>query len=315
MTLRSAEARSSRWNCWKTKPMRRLRIAESVSSSARERSWPSKRYVPPSGRSRKPRMLRSVDLPEPDAPMIATNSPGTTRSVTPRSTSIAWPSFWYVRVRFSIAIMMPPRVARSRAALAQRRRGVQRRRALRGVQPEREPERGAGHERERERHPRHTPRGHTRERERAGSRDAEHHAHDAAGERNGERLDQELPRDVSGPRADRAAHADRVRALPGAEQHHVHDDEPAGEQCDERDADEQAGQRGRRLERGVLDVLGLAHEEVVRLAGADAVTLAQHIANALRRLRGAAGVHHLDDDLLDVRPAEQPPGRGRRGHD
>src|SRR5690606_4021333 len=136
-----------------------------------------------------------------------------TRNVTPRSTSNAWPSLWYVRVRFSTAIMVPPRVARSRAALAQRRRGVQRRGAPRGVQPEREPESGAGRERERERHPRHAPGGDARERERAGGRDAEDHARDAAGERHGERLDQELPCDVRGPRADRAAHADLVRAL------------------------------------------------------------------------------------------------------
>ncbi len=57
-------------------------------SSVRERaatSIPSRRYDPFVGVSRHPRMLSKVDFPEPDAPMIATNSPVSMRSDTPSS--------------------------------------------------------------------------------------------------------------------------------------------------------------------------------------------------------------------------------------
>ena len=37
-------------------------------------SWPSSTYVPSVGASRQPRMCISVDLPEPDGPLMATNS-------------------------------------------------------------------------------------------------------------------------------------------------------------------------------------------------------------------------------------------------
>ena len=54
-----------------------------------ETSSPSSRYWPPVGVSRQPRMFISVDLPEPEAPTMATNSPGWISSETPRSTSTA----------------------------------------------------------------------------------------------------------------------------------------------------------------------------------------------------------------------------------
>ncbi len=41
--------------------------------------------MPLLGTSRQPRMFISVDLPEPEAPMIATKSPRSTVSETPRS--------------------------------------------------------------------------------------------------------------------------------------------------------------------------------------------------------------------------------------
>src|SRR5882757_2030171 len=54
-------------------------------------SWPASRYVPVVATSRQPRMCISVDLPDPDGPMIATYSPCSIESYTPRnaSTSIA----------------------------------------------------------------------------------------------------------------------------------------------------------------------------------------------------------------------------------
>ena len=71
---------ASRLNCWNTKPMKRLRTSASWSSSSdgdvvRRRAGTS----PDVGTSRQPRMCISVDLPEPDGPMMATNSPSSMR--------------------------------------------------------------------------------------------------------------------------------------------------------------------------------------------------------------------------------------------
>ncbi len=66
----------SRLNPWKTNPLCRLRITASSSRPRRLTSCPSRVYVPSVGVSRHPRMFMSVDLPEPDGPMTAPNSPG-----------------------------------------------------------------------------------------------------------------------------------------------------------------------------------------------------------------------------------------------
>jgi len=50
-----------------------------------ETSTPSKKYRPRVGRSKHPRMFISVDFPDPDGPMIATNSPRSITSETPRN--------------------------------------------------------------------------------------------------------------------------------------------------------------------------------------------------------------------------------------
>src|ERR1700745_637886 len=50
-------------------------------------SRPPTRTWPELGGSRPPRICSSVVLPEPEAPTIATRSPGATASATPRSTS------------------------------------------------------------------------------------------------------------------------------------------------------------------------------------------------------------------------------------
>ena len=56
-----------------------------VSSSSRiaESSLPSTVTVPEVGRSRPPSMCSSVDLPEPEVPTTATNSPFSTARLTP----------------------------------------------------------------------------------------------------------------------------------------------------------------------------------------------------------------------------------------
>ena len=70
-----AEVRARRLKPWKTKPsMCRRRSVNWV----REKSlvdMPWKRYSPEEGTSSPPMMFMQVDLPEPDGPMIATNSP------------------------------------------------------------------------------------------------------------------------------------------------------------------------------------------------------------------------------------------------
>ena len=48
-------------------------------------SVPARWYVPEDGRSRQPMTCMSVDLPEPDGPTMATNSPSRTWMSTPAS--------------------------------------------------------------------------------------------------------------------------------------------------------------------------------------------------------------------------------------
>ena len=69
------------WKDWKTKPT--LRAAQLACARRRRgaiRSVPPMRTVPLSGVSRPAIRLRSVDLPEPDSPMTATNSPAGTEN-------------------------------------------------------------------------------------------------------------------------------------------------------------------------------------------------------------------------------------------
>jgi hypothetical protein len=88
-TFACAVIRDTRWNAWKTKPILRLRTSARVSSSRADTSCPSSRYVPVVGTSRQPTMFIRVDLPEPDAPMIATYSPASMSRSTPASAGTA----------------------------------------------------------------------------------------------------------------------------------------------------------------------------------------------------------------------------------
>src|SRR5438445_703758 len=82
-------------------PTRLLRCRARASSSSFARSSPSTRTVPPVGRSRPATTLSNVDLPEPEGPIKATNSPCRIPSVTPASAAtVAWPDA-YVRSRWS----------------------------------------------------------------------------------------------------------------------------------------------------------------------------------------------------------------------
>ena len=82
---------TSRLNPWKTNPILRFRRSASSSRSSPSTSTPSSRKRPPVGRSRQPKVFIIVLLPEPLAPMMATNSPGWMVRVTPR-TAWTWTS-------------------------------------------------------------------------------------------------------------------------------------------------------------------------------------------------------------------------------
>ena len=85
----SAVSIGSRLKNWKTKPMcsrRSFVISVSLSSPSRV---PASVTYPAVGRSSAARMCISVDLPEPDGPMIAVSFCGATSSDTPRRASTA----------------------------------------------------------------------------------------------------------------------------------------------------------------------------------------------------------------------------------
>ena len=67
-----------RLNDWKTKPVRSRRSRVAASSDSWLMDWPSRTTSPVVGRSSPPSSWRSVDLPEPDGPIRATNSPAST---------------------------------------------------------------------------------------------------------------------------------------------------------------------------------------------------------------------------------------------
>ena len=105
------------WPSWKTKPKRRRRRSDSTRSDMVVISSPSSVIDPELGRSTPARQCRSVVLPEPEGPMIATCVPcGSVRS-TPAS---AWTGVFprmYVFVsarvtRPALFSVMPPRYSR-----------------------------------------------------------------------------------------------------------------------------------------------------------------------------------------------------------
>src|SRR6185503_7323698 len=90
-TFSSAGVRASRLNCWNTKPMRLFRITASWSPAISETRSPPSRYSPLVGRSRQPITFMKVDLPEPDGPITATNSPASMSRLTPSSACTSLP--------------------------------------------------------------------------------------------------------------------------------------------------------------------------------------------------------------------------------
>ncbi|KYF92171.1 hypothetical protein BE20_12435 [Sorangium cellulosum] len=84
-TLARALSRGRRLNDWKTNPILRLRSRASSTSSSSSTGSSSRRYRPAVGRSSVPMTFSVVDLPDPEAPMMATISPRESSRETPRS--------------------------------------------------------------------------------------------------------------------------------------------------------------------------------------------------------------------------------------
>jgi hypothetical protein len=80
-----ASRTGSRLKAWKMKPTRSRRSWVSASSLREVSSVPSRTTVPAVGRSSPARRCISVDLPEPDGPMMAVKAPAGKSTVTPSS--------------------------------------------------------------------------------------------------------------------------------------------------------------------------------------------------------------------------------------
>ena len=80
---------SSRFESWKTNPSSSRRKRESSLEESVVISRPATRMEPLVTTSIVDMQFKSVDLPEPDGPMIPTNSPSSTKKLTPARPSVA----------------------------------------------------------------------------------------------------------------------------------------------------------------------------------------------------------------------------------
>ena len=97
--------------------MLRLRTAASSSAARSATFLPSSAYCPALGRSRQPITFMKVDLPEPEGPITATNSPLSMSTLTPSSARTSPPPMWYVftRLRVWMSIRRSARAAGRRS--------------------------------------------------------------------------------------------------------------------------------------------------------------------------------------------------------
>src|SRR6266550_908636 len=94
----AADSVGTRLNDWNTKPTRSRRSSVSCLSLSELRSTSPSRICPPVRASRPARQCSSVDLPEPDGPMIAVNCPSGNSAVTSSRATTAVSPLPYVLV-------------------------------------------------------------------------------------------------------------------------------------------------------------------------------------------------------------------------
>src|SRR6516165_3944730 len=92
VTFSSTLMPSNRLKNWNTMPMCRRRMIASSSSVRPTNGSPARETSPSVGVSSPATMLSNVDLPHPDGPITATNSPGVIVKSTPRSARTGAPS-------------------------------------------------------------------------------------------------------------------------------------------------------------------------------------------------------------------------------
>src|SRR3989344_634210 len=80
-------------------------MSASSSSESFDTSLSSRKYSPLVGVSRHPRMCISVDLPEPEGPITATNSPSLILNDAPLRACVSMPPDWYILVTFLHSII------------------------------------------------------------------------------------------------------------------------------------------------------------------------------------------------------------------
>src|SRR5438309_2292330 len=103
----------------------------------RDTSCPSRKYCPAVGRSRQPTMCMNVDLPDPDGPVTARNSPRWTSRFTPRSARTSTSPTMYVFTRFLTAMtvldIVPYSLSSAAEAAASRRSAALRHQRIAGA--------------------------------------------------------------------------------------------------------------------------------------------------------------------------------------
>ena len=105
LRLPSAVSVGNKLNLWNTNPIFRRRMSVRFASDTLARSSPSIRMLPVVGLSKPPSRCKSVDFPQPDGPMIATNSPSCMSIFTPRrAVTLILPTL-YDLVKFSVRKM------------------------------------------------------------------------------------------------------------------------------------------------------------------------------------------------------------------
>ena len=90
MTFSSAVSAGRSWNDWNTNPTMRPRSRARPSSVSAKRSSPSTITRPEVGTSRPANNPSKVDLPEPEAPRIATASPARTSKLASFTIVSSW---------------------------------------------------------------------------------------------------------------------------------------------------------------------------------------------------------------------------------